>query len=101
MAKEGKLPGVMRMFIVKKTKSVMDISFRDMVYRGVVVGKSTSTLTRQLNAYGMNMIVVQCCWDGDSMRHGLCSDLMFNHDDRKENLRRVGEVAKLFLNAGL
>jgi adenylyl-sulfate kinase len=34
------------------------------------------------------------------MRHGLCSDLGFSPDDRKENIRRVGEVAKLFADAG-
>lgn len=35
------------------------------------------------------------------MRHGLCSDLGFSDEDRKENIRRVGEVAKLMVDAGL
>ena len=35
------------------------------------------------------------------MRHGLCSDLGFSDDDRKENIRRVGEVASLMADAGL
>ncbi len=39
--------------------------------------------------------------DGDNMRTGLCTDLGFTEPDRKENLRRVGEVAKLMLDAGL
>src|SRR5262249_55128494 len=39
--------------------------------------------------------------DGDNVRHGLCSDLAFSPHDRKENIRRVGEVAKLFVDAGL
>lgn len=39
--------------------------------------------------------------DGDNVRHGLCSDLGFSIEDRDENLRRVGEVAKLFLEAGV
>jgi adenylyl-sulfate kinase len=38
--------------------------------------------------------------DGDNVRHGLCSDLAFSPQDRKENIRRVGEVAKLFADAG-
>lgn len=38
--------------------------------------------------------------DGDNMRHGLNSDLGFTPDDRQENIRRVGEVAKLFAEAG-
>ena len=39
--------------------------------------------------------------DGDNLRHGLCRDLGFTAADRVENIRRAGEVAKLFLDAGL
>lgn len=38
--------------------------------------------------------------DGDNVRHGLCKDLGFSDDDRQENIRRVGEVAKLMTDAG-
>jgi len=38
--------------------------------------------------------------DGDNIRHGLCGDLGFSDADRVENIRRIGEVAKLFLEAG-
>ncbi|UCG75237.1 MAG: adenylyl-sulfate kinase [Gemmatimonadota bacterium] len=38
--------------------------------------------------------------DGDNMRHGLCEDLGFSPEDRTENIRRVGQVAKLFAEAG-
>lgn len=39
--------------------------------------------------------------DGDNVRHGLCSDLGFSLRDREENIRRIGEVSKLFLDAGV
>ena len=39
--------------------------------------------------------------DGDNIRHGLNGDLSFSADDRKENIRRIGEVSKLFVDAGL
>jgi len=39
--------------------------------------------------------------DGDNVRHGLNKDLGFSPDDRSENIRRIGEVAKLFAEAGL
>lgn len=39
--------------------------------------------------------------DGDNIRHGLCSDLGFSIEDRVENIRRISEVAKLFLEAGV
>jgi adenylylsulfate kinase len=39
--------------------------------------------------------------DGDNIRHGLCADLGFSVFDRNENVRRAGEVAKLFLDRGV
>lgn len=38
--------------------------------------------------------------DGDNIRHGLNNDLGFTEEDRKENIRRIGEVAKLFVDSG-
>jgi len=40
-------------------------------------------------------------FDGDNVRHGLCSDLGFSPEDRVENIRRISEMAKLFLDAGV
>lgn len=61
-------------------------------------GKSTiaTELERVLFSQGKHAFVL----DGDNMRHGLCSDLAFSPEDRKENIRRIGEVAKLFAEAG-
>ncbi len=39
--------------------------------------------------------------DGDNIRHGLCGDLGFSDDDRVENIRRIGEISKLFVEAGV
>lgn len=39
--------------------------------------------------------------DGDNVRHGLCGDLGFSVEDRHENIRRIGEMAKLFADAGI
>lgn len=39
--------------------------------------------------------------DGDNVRHGLCSDLGFSAKDRQENIRRIGETARLFMDAGI
>src|SRR5919112_5461889 len=38
--------------------------------------------------------------DGDNVRHGLCADLKFSAEDRRENVRRVAEVARLFADSG-
>lgn len=40
-------------------------------------------------------------FDGDNVRHGLCADLGFSAEDRQENIRRIGEMSKLFLEAGV
>jgi bifunctional enzyme CysN/CysC len=62
-------------------------------------GKSTiaTELERELFGQGQHVYVL----DGDNMRHGLCSDLGFSPKDRKENIRRIGETAKLFAEAGI
>jgi adenylylsulfate kinase len=62
-------------------------------------GKSTvaGALEQALHRAGVNTYLL----DGDNVRHGLCRDLGFSDDDRKENIRRVGEVAKLMVDAGL
>src|ERR1044071_1417132 len=62
-------------------------------------GKSTiaTELERELFNPGKHAYVL----DGDNMRHGLCSDLAFSPKDRKENIRRAGEVAKLLADAGI
>lgn len=39
--------------------------------------------------------------DGDNVRHGLCGDLGFSDEDRQENIRRIGEMSKLFIEAGV
>lgn len=62
-------------------------------------GKSTvaGALEQALHALGVSTYLL----DGDNVRHGLCRDLGFSDDDRRENIRRVGEVAKLMVDAGL
>ena len=61
-------------------------------------GKSTIA-----HAVEEKLYEIGCCtfvFDGDNVRHGLCSDLEFSREDRAENIRRIGEMAKLFIEAG-
>jgi adenylyl-sulfate kinase len=62
-------------------------------------GKSTIAvaLERELSAMGVHAHIL----DGDNIRRGLNADLGFSPEDRFENIRRIGEVAKLFCDAGL
>jgi bifunctional enzyme CysN/CysC len=61
-------------------------------------GKSTlaRAVERELFARGCRTMLL----DGDQLRHGLCADLGFGREDRRENVRRAGEVARLFFEAG-
>ncbi|MFL0364449.1 adenylyl-sulfate kinase [Pseudobacillus sp. 179-B 2D1 NHS] len=61
-------------------------------------GKSTvaNAAAKRLHELGVNTYVL----DGDNIRHGLNKDLGFSDEDRKENIRRIGEVAKLFVDSG-
>jgi adenylylsulfate kinase len=62
-------------------------------------GKSTiaNVLSRRLHDIDVRNYVL----DGDNIRHGLNKDLGFSHEDRRENIRRIGEVSKLLVDAGL
>jgi len=64
-------------------------------------GSGKSTLALRLEHYLFHKGFKVFLLDGDNVRNGLNSDLSFTAEDRKENLRRVGEVAKLMLDAGL
>jgi adenylylsulfate kinase len=60
-----------------------------------------STIANALGGKLHSMRVQSYVLDGDNIRHGLNNDLGFTPEDRKENIRRIGEVARLFVDAGL
>ena len=62
-------------------------------------GKSTlaHAVEEKLHLMGCRTYV----FDGDNVRHGLCSDLGFSKEHRTENIRRIGEMVKLFVDAGM
>ncbi len=76
-------------------------------HRGAIIwftglsGSGKSTLAHAVE----EVLYQQCCrtfvLDGDNVRHGLCSDLGFSNKDREENIRRIGEISKLFMEAGV
>ncbi len=75
-------------------------------HRGVTLwltglsGSGKSTVARELEATLSRRGFFAYVLDGDNVRHGLNRDLAFSPDDRKENIRRIGEVARLFTDAG-
>lgn len=64
-------------------------------------GSGKSTLAHAVEDYLYNAGISTFVLDGDNVRHGLCSDLSFSDDDRIENIRRIGELAKLVIEAGV
>lgn len=64
-------------------------------------GSGKSTLASALNEFFFKQGLRSYLLDGDNIRHGLNKDLGFDHDSRVENIRRIGEVAKLMVDAGL
>ncbi|MGA2780318.1 MAG: sulfate adenylyltransferase subunit CysN [Smithella sp.] len=79
---------------------------RQNVHKAVVLwftglsGSGKSTIAMALEKRLFNRNGRTALLDGDNVRHGLCSDLGFSVSDRKENIRRAGEVAKLFFEQG-
>ena len=64
-------------------------------------GSGKSTIARKLEEKLFERGVKTYVLDGDNVRHGLNNNLGFSHEDRTENIRRIGEVSKLFVDAGL
>jgi len=64
-------------------------------------GSGKSTLARSVEKALYELGCFSYVLDGDNIRHGLNGDLGFSNEDRKENIRRIGEVSKLFVDAGL
>lgn len=62
-------------------------------------GKSTIANAVELTLYNLGQSTYLL--DGDNIRHGLCVNLGFSEADRTENIRRIGEVSRLFVDAGL
>ena len=62
-------------------------------------GKSTLAYTLESALHKNN--IKSYVLDGDNIRQGLCKDLSFSDDDRTENIRRIGEVSRLFLDSGV
>ncbi|MCJ7841426.1 adenylyl-sulfate kinase [Lederbergia sp. NSJ-179] len=63
-------------------------------------GSGKSTLANAVDYKLFQLGVSSYVLDGDNIRHGLNRDLGFRVEDRKENIRRIGEVAKLFVDSG-
>ena len=64
-------------------------------------GSGKSTLAHALEEKLYQMRYRTYVLDGDNVRHGLCGDLGFSNEDRVENIRRISEIGKLFLESGV
>jgi len=64
-------------------------------------GSGKSTLAHSVEEELYNLDCRTFVLDGDNVRHGLSSNLSFSDDDRKENIRRIGEAAKLMMESGV
>ena len=64
-------------------------------------GSGKSTLAHAVEEELYQRVCRTLVLDGDNVRHGLCGDLGFKDEDRHENIRRIGETTKLFVEAGI
>ncbi|MBF0119809.1 MAG: adenylyl-sulfate kinase [Desulfobacterales bacterium] len=76
-------------------------------HKGVVIwftglsASGKSTIANQLEKILYDRRCSTYVFDGDNVRHGLCKDLGFSDADRTENIRRIGEMVNLFIDAGI
>lgn len=89
-----------------EVKVTRDARERRNGHKGVVIwftglsGSGKSTIAHALEEKLFGLGCHTYVFDGDNVRHGLCKDLGFSKEDRTENIRRIGEMVKLFVDAG-
>lgn len=86
--------------ISREDRAVMNGHRSCIVWFTGLSGAGKSTLARGVEAALYDRDMRTFVLDGDNVRHGLCSDLGFDDKSRTENIRRVGEVAKLMMESG-
>lgn len=87
--------------VTKTQRSVHKLQSSYVIWFTGLSGSGKSTLANALDRALYERGQHTCLLDGDNLRHGLNQDLGFSDTDRTENIRRVGEVTKLFTDSGL
>jgi len=87
--------------VTRKHREALNQHKASMLWFTGLSGAGKSTLAHALEERLYQMKCRTYVYDGDNVRHGLCNDLGFSDDDRTENIRRIGEMAKLTVDAGL
>ncbi len=87
--------------ITKKKREILLNQRPCIIWFTGLSGSGKSTLANAIEMELFKKGIKTCLLDGDNIRHGLNKDLGFSEVDRVENIRRIGEVAKLFVDAGI
>jgi adenylylsulfate kinase len=87
--------------VLKKERNILNKHKSICIWLTGLSGSGKSTIASELEKDLFDMRISTYILDGDNIRHGLNKDLGFGEEDRKENIRRIGEVAKLFTDAGI
>ncbi len=87
--------------LTKKERSALKQQTPAIIWFTGLSGSGKSTISNALERKLYNLGKHTYLMDGDNVRHGLNKDLGFSDIDRVENIRRIGEVSKLFVDAGM
>ncbi|MGD8912017.1 MAG: adenylyl-sulfate kinase [Candidatus Thiodiazotropha sp.] len=87
--------------VTRKCREKMNLHRARLLWFTGLSGSGKSTLAHALEERLHQRDCRTYVFDGDNVRHGLCRDLGFGINDRTENIRRIGEMSKLFVDAGL
>ena len=86
--------------ISKEMRRKLTNNFSCVLWLTGLSGSGKSTLAKEIEKRLYDLGVLTYILDGDNIRHGLNNDLGFSQKDREENIRRIGEVSKLFVDSG-
>jgi adenylylsulfate kinase len=88
-------------FIMKEDRNSLNRHDSGVIWFTGLSASGKSTIAHEIEKRLYKNGIRAYVFDGDNIRHGLNSDLGFSDPDRKENIRRISEVARLFVDAGI
>jgi adenylylsulfate kinase len=88
-------------FIMKEDRNLLNRHDSGVIWFTGLSASGKSTIAHEIEKRLYKNGIRAYVFDGDNIRHGLNSDLGFSDPDRKENIRRISEVARLFVDAGI
>lgn len=99
--KKGNIYTIFDEILQRKDKEILLNQSSKVIWMTGLSGSGKTTIAKGVEKYLYSKGIITQILDGDNLRAGINNDLTFSSQDRNENIRRVSEISKLFINCGI